>query len=68
MLCSVPDDPKQLGALLIAASLIVAIRLRGEPVKHSPKLTATISDSVQLAVLVSKRSAGKTVVSELNEL
>lgn len=35
-----PDDPKNLGAILIAASLIAAIRLRGEPVKPSPKLTA----------------------------
>ena len=46
-----PDDPKQLGALLVAASLVAAIRLRGEPVKPSPKLTATITDSVQLGVL-----------------
>ena len=47
-----PDDPKLLGAFLIAASLIAAIRLRGEPVKPSPKLTATVVDSVQLAILV----------------
>lgn len=48
----VADADKQLGALLIAASVIAAIRLRGEPIKPSPKLTATIVDSVQLAVLV----------------
>jgi hypothetical protein len=48
----IPDDEKQRGALLIAASLIAAIRLRGEPIKPSPKLSATIYDSVQLAVLV----------------
>jgi hypothetical protein len=38
-----PDDPKQLGALLIAASLVAAIRLRGEPVKPSPRLTAGVA-------------------------
>jgi hypothetical protein len=47
-----PEDEKQRGALLIAVSLIAAIRLRGEPIKPSPKLSATIYDSVQLAVLV----------------
>jgi hypothetical protein len=49
---NMPDDEKQRGALLIAACLIAAIRLRGEPIKPSPKLSATIYDSVQLAVLV----------------
>jgi hypothetical protein len=47
-----PDEETQCGALLIAASLIAAIRLRGEPIQPSPKLKATIYDSVQLAVLV----------------
>jgi hypothetical protein len=46
------DKRKELGALLIAASIIAAICLRGEPVKPSPKLTATIADSVELATLV----------------
>jgi hypothetical protein len=46
---SMPDDEKQRGALLIAASLIAAIRLRGEPIKPSPKLSVTIYDSVQVA-------------------
>ncbi len=55
----VPDDEKQRGALLIAACLIAAIRLRGEPIKPSPKLTATISDSVQLAVLVWRELQGR---------
>jgi len=52
ILFRMPDDEKQRGALLIAACLIEAIRLRGEPIQPSPKLTATIYDSVQLAVLV----------------
>jgi len=47
-----PDDEKQRGALLIAASLIAAIRLRGEEIKPSPKLKATIYDSIDLAVSV----------------
>jgi len=54
-----PDDPKQLGALLIAASLVAAIRLRGEPIKASPKLTATITDSVSLCVLVWREVQGR---------
>jgi hypothetical protein len=54
-----PDDPKQLGALLIAASLVAAIRLRGDLVKPSPRLTAVIADSVQLAVLVWRELQGR---------
>ena len=40
------------GALLVAASTIAAIRLRGEPVKPSPKLKSVLVDSVSLARLV----------------
>jgi hypothetical protein len=46
------DDRQQTGALLIAASLVAAIRLRGEPIKSSPKLTGTIYDSVQLVKMI----------------
>ena len=49
---SVPDDNKQFGALLIAACVIAAIRLRREPIQPSPKLKAIIYDSVQLATMV----------------
>jgi hypothetical protein len=49
------DKQKENGALLIAASIIAAIRLRGEPVTRSPKVLATVSDSVQLARLVWQR-------------
>jgi hypothetical protein len=45
----VMDPQKQNGALLIAACLIAAIRLRGEPIERSPKVVATMSDSVRLA-------------------
>jgi hypothetical protein len=46
------DKQRENGALLIAASIVAAIRLRGEPIVRSPKVMATISDSVQLARLV----------------
>jgi hypothetical protein len=59
MVFAMPDDPKQMGALLIAASLVAAIRLRGDPVKPSPRLTAVITDSVQLAVLVWRELQGR---------
>jgi hypothetical protein len=57
---NMPDDEKQRGALLIAACLIAAIRLRGEPIQPSPKLKATIYDSVQLAVLVWRELQSRT--------
>jgi hypothetical protein len=46
------DSQKQNGALLIAACIVAAIRLRGEPIQRSPKVVATISDSVRLAKMV----------------
>jgi hypothetical protein len=51
-------EDRQRGALLIAASLIAAIRLRGEPITHSPKVLATISDSITLARMVLQRING----------
>jgi len=51
-------EDRQRGALLIAASLIAAIRLRGEPITHSPKVLATISDSITLARMVLHRING----------
>jgi hypothetical protein len=50
--CLRKQSPKQDGALLIAASIVAAVRLRGEPIKPSPKLTATVNDAVHLARLV----------------
>jgi hypothetical protein len=46
------DKQRENGVLLIAACIVAAIRLRGEPIRPSPKLTATISESVQLARMV----------------
>ena len=52
-------EDRQRGALLIAASLIAVIRLRGEPITSSPKVVATISDSIKLARLVLQRINGE---------
>jgi hypothetical protein len=46
------DKQRENGALLIAACILAAIRLRGEPIQPSPKLNATIANSVQLAQMV----------------
>ena len=46
------DKQRENGALLIAACIVAAIRLRGEPIKPSPKLSAVVYDSVQLARMV----------------
>ena len=46
-----PDDQLK-GALLVAATLVAAIRLRGEPINNSPKVIATIHDSIKLARMV----------------
>jgi len=37
------------GALLVAASIVAAIRLRGQEITLSPKLVAVVGDSVLLA-------------------
>jgi hypothetical protein len=46
------DPQRENASLLIAASIVAAIRLRGEEIKPSPKLTATVRDSVNLARMV----------------
>jgi hypothetical protein len=52
----VPEPPKHderlNGALLVAATLTAAIRLRGEPIANTPKVIATIHDSIKLARMV----------------
>lgn len=53
--CLRKQTPKQDGALLMAASIVAAIRLRGETITPSPKVTAAISDSLQLARMVMAR-------------
>jgi hypothetical protein len=54
-------EERERGALLIAGHLIAAIRRRGELIQPSPKLKATIYDSVQLAVLVWREIQGRAV-------
>ena len=46
------DKQRENGAVLIAASIIAAIRLRGQEIRPSPQLTGLIKDSVMLARLV----------------
>jgi hypothetical protein len=43
------EKARENATLVIAASLIAVVRLRGEPIKPSPKLVSTIHGSVQLA-------------------
>ncbi len=50
-----PAEDRQRGALLIAACLIAAILLRGEPITHSPKVVSAISESLTLARMVLQR-------------
>jgi hypothetical protein len=45
----VPRDGQMSGALLVAACIVTVIRLKGQEIKPSPKLTITIRESVQLA-------------------
>lgn len=53
------EKARENGILVIAASIIAVIRLRGEPIKRSPKLVATIHDSVQLARMVMDEVQGR---------
>ena len=53
------EKARENGILVIAASIIAVIRLRGEPIRPSPKLSATIADSVQLARMVMDRVEGR---------
>jgi len=43
------ETAKSDGALLVAASIVAAIRLRGEDIRPSPKLTVVVKDSIELA-------------------
>lgn len=46
------EKARENGILVIAASIIAVIRLRGEPIERSLKVVATISDSAQLTRMV----------------
>jgi hypothetical protein len=43
------DQAKENGAVLIAAFIVAAIRVRGQEIKPSPKLNAVVYDSILLA-------------------
>jgi hypothetical protein len=58
MIHLMPED-RERGAVLIAACIIAAIRLRGEEIKPSPKLKHTIYESVELAVMVLRELKGR---------
>lgn len=53
-----PED-RERGALLIAACIIAAIRLRGEEIKPRPKHKHTIYESVELTVMVLRDLKGQ---------
>ena len=56
MLLTVADDSRQKNALLIAASLIAAVRTaREEEIKPIPRIVCKVDDSVRLAQMVLKR-------------
>lgn len=49
-LCQRKQQPGKMdGALLVAASIVAAIRLRGQEITRSPKLVAVVNDSLLLA-------------------
>jgi hypothetical protein len=48
-------DERSTNALLIAASFIAAVRLAREEIKPSPKVHATIADSIKLAEMILQR-------------
>ncbi len=60
MLCP-HGPPKAERSMLIAASIIAVIRLRGEPIKPSPKLSAVVADSVELARFILRQIEGRAV-------
>jgi hypothetical protein len=53
------DPDRQTGALLIAASIVAAIRLRGEPINNSPGTVSTVQDAINLARMVLQRLSGE---------
>ena len=53
---TVADDPRKKNALLVAASLIAAVRTaREEKIEASPRIICKVADLVQLAKMVLRR-------------
>jgi hypothetical protein len=53
--CNNKDEKKPNAAILIAASLIAAVRLNREEIKPSPVVHAKIADSIRLAEMIQAR-------------
>jgi hypothetical protein len=52
---TMPNAKKKIdGALLVAASIIAAVRLSRHEIKPSPALTAKVADSITLAEIIQK--------------
>ncbi len=49
------DEKKPNAAILIAASLIAAVRLNREEIKSSPVVHSKIADSIRLAEMIQAR-------------
>jgi len=60
------DDHKQNVAILIAASIIAAVRLNKEEIKNTPRVQARIADSIQLARMIWQRIAQDRKSTRLN--
>jgi hypothetical protein len=54
----IKDEKKPDAVLLIAASLIAAVRLNREEIKPSPAVQAKIADSIRLAQMIQARLRG----------
>ncbi|HEX2329428.1 MAG TPA: hypothetical protein VHN74_11955 [Candidatus Angelobacter sp.] len=48
----VVEKQRENAVLVIAASIIAVVRLKGEPIKRTPKVTFVISESVELARMI----------------
>jgi len=54
----IKEEKKPNAALLIAASLIAAVRLNREEIKSSPIVYSKIADSIRLAEMIHARPRG----------
>jgi hypothetical protein len=61
------DKQKENRAVLIVASIVATIRLRGEGIKPSPKLNAVVHDSILLARTILAQKPLRRGGSRLNQ-
>src|SRR5437870_482513 len=55
VMISFMSNEKNKTAILVAASIIAAVRLAREPIQNTPKVQAAIGDSIQLATMLWSR-------------